>query len=130
VPADILDWPPELDGRVMLAYPTLPADRTPAGSAALAAAAGGEPARAHLAMQAAALSASMVLVEGLSRAGRDLSRQKLLTALEGLQSFDTGLMPPIGYNADRRIGSYGAYAVKVDLANRSFQPSPDFIRLQ
>jgi ABC-type branched-subunit amino acid transport system substrate-binding protein len=130
VPSDILEWPPELDGRVMLAYPTLPADHTPAGTSALAAAAGGEPTRGHLAMQGAALAASMVLVEGLSRAGRDLSRQKLLAALESLQGFDTGLMPPIRYNADRRIGSYGAFAVKVDLANRKFQPSPDFIRLQ
>ena len=130
VPPDMLDWPTELDGRVMLAYPTLPSDRTPAGGAALVAATGGEPARGHAAMQAAALGASMVLVEGLSRAGRDVSRQKLLTALEGLQGFDTGLMPRIGYNADRRIGSYGAYAVQVDLANRTFLPSPDFIRLQ
>ena len=130
VPPDVLDWPQELDGRVMLAYPTLPTDRTPAGSAALREAAGGEPARGHQAMQAAALGASMVLVEGLSRAGRDLSRQKLLAALEGVQGFETGLMPRIGYNADRRIGSYGAYAVKVDLAGRTFQPMPDFIRLQ
>ena len=130
VPPDILDWPQELDGRVMLAYPTLPSDRTPAGTATLAAAAGGAPARGHQAMQAAALGASMVLVEGLSRAGRDLSRQKLLTALEGVQGFETGLMPPVAYNADRRIGSYGAYAVRVDLAQRTFVPMPDFIRLQ
>ncbi len=81
-------------------------------------------------MQTAALGASMVLVEGLSRAGRDLSRQKLLTALEGLQGFDTGLTPRIGYNADRRIGSYGAYAVKVDLAEPHVPALPDFIRLQ
>ena len=130
VPPDVFDWPKELDGRVTLAYPTLPSDRTAAGVAALTTAGGGEPARGHLAMQAAALGASMVLVEGLSRAGRDLSRQKLLAALESLQGFGTGLSPPLGYNADRRIGSYGAYAVEVDFARRSFRPLPDFIRLQ
>ncbi len=81
-------------------------------------------------MQVAALGSAMVLVEGLSRAGRDLSRQKLLAALESLQGFETGLMPRLSYNADRRIGSYGAYVVKVDLAQRAFQPMPDFIRLQ
>lgn len=130
VPPDILDWPAELDGRVMLAYPTLPTDRTAAGTAALMSATGGTPSARHRAMQTTALGASMVLVEGLSRAGRDLSRQKLLTALEGVQGFDTGLTPRIGYNADRRIGSYGAYAVRVDLAQRTFVPMPDFIRLQ
>lgn len=129
VPADILDWPQELDGRVFLGYPTLPTDRSAAG-AALLAASGGAQAGRHQAAEVAALGAAMVLVEGLSRAGRDLSRQKLLAALESLQGFDTGLMPGIGYNADRRIGSYGAYAVRVDLVKQAFQPSPDFIRLQ
>jgi ABC-type branched-subunit amino acid transport system substrate-binding protein len=128
VPADLLDWPRELDGRVLLAYPTLPGDRTAAGNAALRAASGGD--RGHQAMQVAALGAAMVLVEGLSRAGRDVSRQKLMSALEGMQGFETGLTPRITYTAERRIGSYGAYAVKVDLARRSFQPLPDFIRLQ
>jgi ABC-type branched-subunit amino acid transport system substrate-binding protein len=130
VPPDVLDWPQELDGRVVLAYPSLPADRTADGRAALEAASGGEYARGHQAMQVNALGAAMVLVEGLGRAGRDLSRQKLIAALEGLYAYDTGLMPGLSYNADRRIGSYGAYAVKVDLAKRSFQPSADFIRLQ
>jgi ABC-type branched-subunit amino acid transport system substrate-binding protein len=130
VSSDILDWPRELDGRIVLGYPTLPSDRTPAGLAAIESASGGGFARGHQAMQVAALGSAMVLVEGLSRAGRDLSRQKLLAALESLQGFETGLMPRLSYNADRRIGSYGAYVVKVDLAKRTFQPMPDFIRLQ
>jgi ABC-type branched-subunit amino acid transport system substrate-binding protein len=130
VGTEILDWPRTLDGRIVLAYPTLPGDRTPAGRAALEAATGGEFNRGHQAMQVAALGAAMVLVEGLSIAGRDLSRQKLITALEGLQGFETGLMPRLSYNADRRIGSYGAYVVKVDLAKRTFTPLPDFVRLQ
>ena len=81
-------------------------------------------------MQVAALGSALVLVEGMSIAGRDLSRQKLLAALEGLRGFETGLLPRLSYNADRRIGSYGAYVVKVDLAKRTFLPQPDFIRLQ
>ena len=128
VPPDVLAWPAELDGRVLLAYPSLPTDRTAAGQALLQSLGGGD--RVHQAMQVAALGAAAVLVEGLSRAGRDLSRQKLVAALEGLQAFDTGLMPLIGYGPDRRIGSYGAYAVQVDLARGAFRPLPDFIRLQ
>jgi enoyl-CoA hydratase/carnithine racemase len=54
----------------------------------------------------------------------------LIAALEGLHGFETGLMPRLSYNADRRIGSFGAFVVKVDLGQRTFTPLPDFIRLQ
>lgn len=131
LPRDILDWPGVYDGRITLAYPASPADRTPAARAAFATLAREDPAdRAHQALQAQAYSAAAVLVEGLSRSGRDLSRRKLVAALEGLQGFETGLAPRVSFNADRRIGALGGYAVAVDLAGRSFRPLGDFVRLQ
>jgi branched-chain amino acid transport system substrate-binding protein len=35
----------------------------------------------------------MVLVEGLKRAGKDLTREKLIAALESIQNKDVGLGP-------------------------------------
>jgi ABC-type branched-subunit amino acid transport system substrate-binding protein len=38
---------------------------------------------------------AMVFVEGLKRAGRDLTREKLVDAIEGIQDFDMGLGPQL-----------------------------------
>ena len=131
LPRDILDWPPAYEGRITLGYPASPADRTPAARAAFAALVRDDPAeRAYQSLQAQAFSAAAVLVEGLSRSGRDLSRRKLVAALEGLQGFAPGLAPRVSFNADRRIGALGGYAVAVDLAGRGFRPLGDFVRLQ
>ena len=63
----------------------------------------------------AALAAARLLTEALQRTGHDLSRQKLVKALESLRGFSTGLMPPATYTASRRIGVIGAHVVTVDL---------------
>ena len=36
-----------------------------------------------------------IFVEGLTRAGKDLSREKLITTLEGLYEYETGATPRI-----------------------------------
>ncbi len=41
---------------------------------------------------------AMVLVEGLKRAGRDLTREKLVDAIEAIQDFDMGLGPQLKAN--------------------------------
>ncbi|HSM88131.1 MAG TPA: ABC transporter substrate-binding protein [Candidatus Limnocylindrales bacterium] len=41
---------------------------------------------------------AMVLVEGLKRAGKDLTREKLVRALESVHDFDTGLGPRLKLN--------------------------------
>jgi hypothetical protein len=58
-----------------------------------------------------ALAAAKILVEALRRAGRDVTRERLIDALETLQDFRTGLIPPVSYSATRRIGSDGAWIV-------------------
>jgi branched-chain amino acid transport system substrate-binding protein len=49
---------------------------------------------------------AMVLVEGLKRAGKDLTREKLITALESIQNKDVGLGPKLTlkYSATRHKG--------------------------
>ncbi len=57
------------------------------------------------------LAAAKILVEALRRAGRDVTRERLIDSLETLQDFRTGLIPPVSYSATRRIGSDGAWIV-------------------
>jgi mono/diheme cytochrome c family protein len=61
--------------------------------------------------QRQALAAAAIIVEALRRAGRDVTRERLVDALETLQDFHTGLTPPVSYSTTRRIGSDGAWIV-------------------
>jgi len=44
-------------------------------------------------------AAAQLVVEGLTRAGPELTRAGLIAALEGLRDWTGGLLPPIGYSA-------------------------------
>ncbi len=117
------DAPREFDQRIFLAYPTLASDISEAGGTEYQELAAGHALPdAHLQGQIAALAATKLLVEGVKRAGRDLSRQALVEALEGLYAYETGLTPALSYGANRRVGARGAHVVAVDLVNRSYQP--------
>ncbi len=41
---------------------------------------------------------AMVLVEGLKRAGREFTREKLIQAIESIHDFDVGLGPALRLN--------------------------------
>lgn len=69
----------------------------------------------HLATQFFAYSAAKILVEALKRVGKDVSREKLIQALEGFYQYPTELTPAITYGPNRRIGAIGAYVVQIDL---------------
>jgi branched-chain amino acid transport system substrate-binding protein len=45
-----------------------------------------------------------VLVEALRRAGKDLTRESLIVALNGLKNFETGLTPPVSFDAGNHMG--------------------------
>lgn len=47
---------------------------------------------------------AMVLVEGLNKAGKDLTRANFLRALEGLNNFETKLAGPVSFSATSRMG--------------------------
>jgi hypothetical protein len=101
---DALQWSP----RVLLATPTVPDDVTPEGFQELQAfAARHALPRTQLPAQIATYATVKVFVEGLKRAGRELTREKLIAALEQLYQFPTGLTPPVTFNRNRRIGSDG-----------------------
>jgi ABC-type branched-subunit amino acid transport system substrate-binding protein len=129
-PRTALDLPQEFEGRVLLAYPTIPADQKPDAlreyadlfrDAALA--------RGHQTLQVPAYSSAILLIEALKQSGRELTRQKLVAALEAMQGFEPGLVPAVSFNAKRRIGAPGGYIVGLDLKHRNFRQLGGFVRL-
>ena len=119
----LFEAPLGFKNKLFCSFPTTPGDQTAAGIKEFQSLA--EKYKLppdHLAAQLQACSAAKILVEGLKRAGRDVSREKLITALEGLNRFETGSTPPITYGPNRRIGALGAYVVMIDLETKQFGP--------
>jgi ABC-type branched-subunit amino acid transport system substrate-binding protein len=110
-----------MPGRLLLAYPALPAGESEAAAAEyrrLARTHNLPP--QHTAAQWTAIASVRILVEGLKRAGKDLSREKLIAALESLYEFPTGLTHPVSYSKTRHTGAPGAYIVSLDAATKKF----------
>jgi ABC-type branched-subunit amino acid transport system substrate-binding protein/mono/diheme cytochrome c family protein len=93
------------EGRVVLAFASLPTDRSPDGIDRYRRLAQEHSLPAdHLLTQWKAIASAELLVKGLSLAGRDLTRQKLLDALETIYKFPTGFTAPVSYGPNQRIG--------------------------
>jgi ABC-type branched-subunit amino acid transport system substrate-binding protein len=101
--------------RIHAALPLIGRDQSAAGAARLRALRerGEVPARHHSA-QVATFAGARLLAEGMRRAGRDLTRAKLVKALGSLWQFQTGVTPPVTFGINRRIGLLGAHVVAVD----------------
>jgi len=65
----------------------------------------------HRATQAAALASAALVTDALTRAGRDLSREALLDAIDRTKAFRSGFAPPLTFRADRHLGSTGCYII-------------------
>jgi ABC-type branched-subunit amino acid transport system substrate-binding protein len=55
-----------------------------------------------------------VLVEGLRRCGRELSRERFLDAIESIHDFSVGIASPVSYGRDRRQGLDRVYFTLFD----------------
>ncbi len=122
--------PARLDAHMFFAFPSAPLEPSSAGAAAwkrlqgeFALGAQQQPA------QLGALGAAAVLVEGLRRSGRELSRERFVRALESLSNFDPGgFAPPVTYGPDRRVGALGGYVMALD-GERGVAPASPWIAL-
>jgi ABC-type branched-subunit amino acid transport system substrate-binding protein len=115
--------------KIFIAFPTVPADITNEGRSEFRAL--HEKYRfipRHTASQLSAFAAAKVLVEALTRAGKDLSREKLITSLEGLYDYETGLTPRITFGPNRRVGAAGAHVVTIDLAEKEFATASGWVK--
>lgn len=128
--SSVFDSPPGFDGKIFLTLPASPADQKPEASNDFRALAEKyKLPQKHLAAQITAYSGAKVLVEALKRAGKELSREKLIQSLEGLYEYSTGLTPPISYGPNRRIGAMGAYIVVIDLKEKKFVPVGGWVEI-
>jgi len=112
---------------VSVAYPTLPPDMKPWALAALRRSGALDGSKQPHLAQILAYSAAHILTEGLKRAGRSLARERLVSALESLYDFETGLLRPVRYGPSRRVGIRGAYVVSIDAKSGRFQTNAVWI---
>ncbi|MGI9069712.1 MAG: cytochrome c/ABC transporter substrate-binding protein [Pyrinomonadaceae bacterium] len=126
--ARIVEAPAGFDGKLFLSFPTSPTDQTAEGVKEFLALSGKyQLSTKHLAAQISAYSAAKILAEALKKAGKDVSREKLIQVLEGFYEYRTGLMPAISYGLNRRIGAMGAYVITVDLKTKQLIPASGWI---
>jgi len=118
----------KMKDKVFLAFPTVPTDVSAAGAAEYNAfLQRNKLAPTHAAAQASAIAAGRILVYALELCGKDLSRERLITTLEGLYEYETGLIPKITFGPNRRIGALGAYVVTIDPEKKLFPASVEWI---
>jgi hypothetical protein len=60
------------------------------------------------------------LIEATKLSTKELSRSTFVNALEGLRGYRTGVVPPLSFGPNRRVGVEGSYVVGIDLVNKRF----------
>lgn len=114
---------PESKNKIFLAFPTVPSDVSNEGVGEFRALQEKyKIAPRHTAAQLSAFAAAKVFVEGLTRAGRDLNREKFVAALDTLYEYETGVTPRLTFGPNRRVGAAGAHIVTFDPAKKEFTP--------
>ena len=125
---EALRLPPAQAARTLLAHPTpLPERADLAEFSALLRREGGG--TDQLAFRAVAFAAAKVFTEGVKLSGRRLSRAGLVGSIEQMHDFKTGVLPPLTFGPNRRLGVSGAYVVGVDSAGGRLTPLSDWIEL-
>jgi mono/diheme cytochrome c family protein len=100
------------DSRVRLALPEVGADVSQAAAAELRELAAGADMQGHdQAAQRSVAAAAKLLTMALENAGRTLTRERLISAIEGAPPLHTGLVPPLSFSPLRHIGSNGAWII-------------------
>lgn len=116
-----LNLPAELARQTYLAYPTALPSRESLGEFLTLAQKHRLPIR-HTGFQTLAHAAARVFIEATKLSHRELSRAELVRVLEQLRDFKTGVVPPITFEPNRRVGVIGSYIVGVDPTNRQYVP--------
>jgi mono/diheme cytochrome c family protein len=118
IPGALLD--PALFGldlslALFTAFPTLPADIDAAGGGLLEGLQAKMPPGSRLGSpEIAALASAVVVAAALRESGRKVDREAFVEALEGMRNFPTGLVPPLNFGPNRRLGVAGGHVLEVD----------------
>lgn len=70
--------------------------------------------------QALALGAAKIFVEIAKRGGRLLNREIFINTIEQLHDFKTGVVPPVSFAFNRRIGVRSSYIVHIDIEKKRY----------
>ena len=65
-------------------------------------------------MSQVGITAARVFTEGLRKAGRNLTRDKLIKGLESMKNYETGMWSPISYSPTNHLGTNTCFISKVD----------------
>jgi ABC-type branched-subunit amino acid transport system substrate-binding protein len=115
--------PPESKNKVFLAFPNVPSDISKEAMGEFRALQEKYKFQSrHIVAQLSAFAAAKVFVEGLTRAGRDLNREKFISALDTLYDYETGVTPRLTFGPNRRVGAAGAHIVAFDIVKKDFTP--------
>jgi ABC-type branched-subunit amino acid transport system substrate-binding protein len=74
------------------------------------------------AFQSLAYADALLFVEGMKQSGRQVDRVALISALEHLRDFKTGVAPPLTFGPNRRVGVTGSYVVGIDVEKQKYVP--------
>lgn len=125
---EIFELPPVFRDKIFVAYAMDPSDQTRAGVTEFSTLQRRHGlAQKHMLAQISTYAAAKVLVEGLKRAGRDVSREKLVAALEKMYQYETGLTPKLTFSANRHVGALGAHVVAIDLEKSNFSSASEWV---
>jgi ABC-type branched-subunit amino acid transport system substrate-binding protein len=128
IQGDIFAESNDLLSKVLLAFPTVPTDWSPEGIAAFNRLRGNAGiSTRHMVTEVITYCSAQLLVHGLKLVGRQLSREKFVSVLEGINEFETGLTQNLSFGANRHIGAPGAYVVSIDPNNKQFKISSDWL---
>jgi ABC-type branched-subunit amino acid transport system substrate-binding protein len=128
---EIYQTPNQFSGRLFLSFPILPTDQTKEGEKEyLELARAGKFSQGNLAERLAALSAAKLLIYALQKAGREVTREKIIETLEKLYQFDTAQTPPLTFSPNRRVGALGAHIVGIDLEKKQLLLPSTWIELE
>lgn len=112
----IYQAPQGFDKRIFLSFPMLPEDQSAEGREELhRLAQSGQFSAGDLATRMSALSAAKLLIEALRKAGREVTREKVVAMCEQFYELNLGQMRPVSFGPDRRVGTTGTHVVGVDL---------------
>ena len=128
---EIYQAPKQFSGHLFLSFPILPSDQTQEGEMEyLELARTGRFSQGNLAERFAALSAAKLLIYGLKKAGREITREKIIETLEQLYHFETGQTPTLTFTKNRRMGASGAHVLGIDLEKKQLLLPSTWIDLQ
>jgi len=69
-----------------------------------------------------------LFAEALNRAGKDVTREKLVTTMESMKNWENGVIPPVSFSKDSHAAEQSGFMVEVK--NNVFQPLSGWVSLE